>query len=254
MFLYYYGDFIMKNIKLTMSFDGTNFSGYQIQANAHTIEAELTQAIRKITKESIKIIGCGRTDSGVHAYEYIVNFKSNTNIPMQKLPIAINSNTNEAICVEKAEICDDDFHARFSVLEKTYVYRILNSKINNPFERFYAYKYGQPLDIEAMKKACEKFVGTHDFTSHKSLGTDTKTSIRTMFDCHLEKKGNILEIHMTADGFLYNMARTIAGTILNCGNCKISYTDIDDILQSKDRTRAGATLPAHGLFMKYTKY
>ncbi|MFI3227715.1 MAG: tRNA pseudouridine(38-40) synthase TruA [Clostridia bacterium] len=244
----------MRNIKLTLSFDGTNFCGYQIQANAHTIEAELTNAIKKITQENIKIVGCGRTDSGVHAYEYIVNFKTNSNIPCEKLPLAINGNIDDAIVVTNAEVCDDDFHARFSVKEKTYVYRILNAKINNPFERFYAYKYGGELDVQAMKKACAEFVGTHDFTSHKSLGTETKTSVRTIFDCHLEQKDDIIELYMTADGFLYNMARTIAGTILNCGSGKISPSDIPQIIQSKDRKKAGATLPAHGLFMQNTKY
>lgn len=244
----------MTNIKLTLAFDGSDFCGYQIQANAHTIEAELTNAISKITNEKIKIVGCGRTDSGVHAYEYIVNFKTNSNIPIEKLPLAINGNIDKAICVTKAEIVPDDFHARFSVKKKTYVYRILHSKFELPFERFYAYKYGGELSIEAMKEACTFFEGTHDFTSHKSLGTDTKTSVRTMFDCHIECKADIIEIYMTADGFLYNMARTIAGTILNCGSEKILPQDIPEILQNKDRKKAGATLPAHGLFMKYTQY
>lgn len=244
----------MRNIKLLLAFDGTNFSGYQIQENAHTIEAEITSAIEKITREKTKITGCGRTDSGVHAYEYIINFKTNSNIPCEKLPLAINSSVDKAISIISADECDMDFHARFSVLKKTYVYRILNCKIENPFERLYAYKYGGNLDIDSMKKACTFFEGTHDFSSHKSQGTQTKTSIRTIYNCNLVQKGDIIEIEMTADGFLYNMARTISGTILNCGNGKIDPCDIPYILEKKDRKLAGATLPAHGLFMKKTQY
>ncbi|MFI3115719.1 MAG: tRNA pseudouridine(38-40) synthase TruA [Clostridia bacterium] len=244
----------MRNIKLTLSFDGTDFSGYQIQANAHTIEAEIKNSLAHITKEDISIVGCGRTDSGVHAYKYIINFKTNSNISLEKFPLAINGNINKAIVVEKAEECDMDFHARFCVLEKTYVYRILNSKTNIPFERLYTYKYGGELDCEKMSKACEKFVGTHDFTSHKSLGTETKDSIRTIYYCNLERKDDIIEISITANGFLYNMARTIAGTILECGKGKIEPCDIEKIIESKDRRKAGATLPAHGLFMKEIKY
>lgn len=244
----------MRNIKLILSFDGTDFHGYQIQKNAHTIEAELTHAISKITNEDIKIIGCGRTDSGVHAYEYVVNFKTNSKISLEKFPLAINGNINKAISVSCAFEENDDFHARFSTKKKTYVYRILNSKIANPFENRYSYRYGGELDTQKMKQACEKFVGTHDFSSHKSLGTETKTSVRTLFECFIEIKGEIIEITMTADGFLYNMARTIAGTIIKCGSCEIDPQSIDDILSSKDRTKAGPTLPSNGLFMKKTIY
>lgn len=244
----------MKNIRLTMSFDGTDFHGYQIQPNADTIEEELKKVISKLTKENIKIIGCGRTDAGVHAYDYTANFKTNSNIPMEKLPIAINSNIVESISIKKAQIVDDDFHARYSAKTKTYVYRICNNKIISPFDVRYACKHGGTLDIKQMEKACKMFVGTHDFDSHRSVGTDIKNTIRTMQECYLEQNGDILQICMTANGFLYNMARTISGTILYCGMGKIAPQDIHKILESKDRTKAGPTLEAKGLFMKTTTY
>lgn len=244
----------MKNIALKIAYDGTDFHGWQIQKNAHTIEQELTTVLNKLTKENIKVLGCGRTDTGVHAYEYVLNFKTNSNIPVEKLPDAINSNAHEDISVLSAYIMNDDFHARFSAVRKTYVYRLLNSKNRNPFENRYAYRYGGQLDFEKIQQACSFFIGEHDFSSHKSKGTDTKTSVRTMYDCKATKIGDIIEIEMTANGFLYNMARTIAGTILQCGIGKIEPCSIPEILKSLDRTKSGATLPANGLFMKYTEY
>ncbi len=244
----------MRNIKITFSFDGSDFHGYQIQPNAHTIESEITNALMKITKEDIKLIGCGRTDAGVHALKYIANFKTNSKITCDKLPIALNSNISDTISISLAEDVSEDFHSRYCVLKKTYVYRIHNSKIRQPFIDKYVYKYGGELDFELMKQASKEFIGTHDFSSHKSLGTETKTSVRTMFDCNIEKIGDIIEITMTADGFLYNMARTIAGTILFCGQKKINPNDIAFILENKDRKLSGPTLQAKGLFMKDIEY
>lgn len=244
----------MRNIRLTLAFDGSNFHGYQIQKNAHTIEAELMHAITKITQEDVKIIGCGRTDTGVHALSYTVNFKTNSKISVEKFPTAINGNIHSDIAVVKAEEAPDDFHARFSAREKTYVYRILNSKIPNPFLDKHVHRYGGKLDYSKMQSACGFFIGEHDFSSHKSLGTETATSIRNMIDCYITKNDDLIEIYMTANGFLYNMARTIAGTILCCGNGSINPLDIPCIIESKNRELAGATLPARGLFMMGTKY
>lgn len=244
----------MKNIRLDLSYDGTEFHGFQIQQNAHTIEAELQNALRVLTHEDIKIIGCGRTDAGVHALHYVVNFHSDTNIPLDKLVLAINSHIHKSISVFRASYVSNDFHARFDILEKTYVYRILNSKIRDPFANRYVHRFGGELDIIKMREACSFFIGTHDFASHKSLGTPTKDDIRTIIDMKINEIGNIIEIEMTADGFLYNMARTIAGTILDCGTSKIEPIQILDILASKNRSFAGATLPACGLFMKNTVY
>lgn len=244
----------MRNIVLKIAFDGTDFHGWQIQKNAYTIEEEITKVLQKLTKEEIKIYGCGRTDTGVHALEYILNFKTNSNIPIEKLPDAINSNMHKDISVYEAREENDEFHSRFSAKSKTYVYRIINSKHSIPFENRFAYKYGGKLDIKEMEKACKEFIGEHDFASHKSKGTETKTTIREMYDCKIVQKDDIIEIEMTANGFLYNMARTIAGTILDCGIGKIKSEDIKGILKSKDRTKAGATLVAKGLFMKKTIY
>lgn len=244
----------MRNIKLELSYDGTSFHGFQIQQNAHTIEAEITNALRIVLHEDIKIIGCGRTDTGVHALHYVVNFETSTNITAEKLVLAINSQLNRAISVFKASDVHEDFHARYDIAEKTYVYRILNSKIRDPFIDNFVYRYGGELDVKKMKQACVYFKGKHDFSSHKSQGTDTKTSVRTMYDIKVTQEGHIIEIEMTANGFLYNMARTIAGTILECGTSKIKPANVPQILLSKNRINAGATLPAKGLFMKHTKY
>ena len=244
----------MRNIALKLSFDGTDFHGYQIQKNAHTIESEITNALKKLTNENIKIVGCGRTDSGVHAYEYFINFKTESKIPVEKFPDAINANINSDISIIKAYIMPDNFHARFSTIKKTYVYRILNRKARDPFEKRFSHKYGGEIDFSKIEQGAKEFIGTHDFSSHKSKGTETKTSIRTIFDCYATKNQDIIEIYITADGFLYNMARTISGTLLDCGTGKTNLEEIKQILESLDRKKAGPTLPANGLFMKKTIY
>jgi len=240
----------MNNIALTLCFDGTNYHGWQSQKNAVTVCDTLRFAIRELTGEDIPLIGCGRTDSGVHAKLYVANFRSETKIPPDRLPFAINSQLPDDISVASASIVPDSFHSTFSCTKKEYTYIIYTSKIRNPFFKNRAYQYPCALSAEKMSLAAKKFEGTHDFSSVRSLGTDVKSTVRTINWCTVEPRADgLIAISMAADGFLYNMARTIAGTLLLVGNGCLSPDDIPVILQSGNRSLSGPTLPPEGLYL-----
>lgn len=244
----------MKNIKLVVEYDGTNYCGWQRQINAVSIEDKLRKAIEGILREEVKIVGSSRTDAGVHAKGQVVNFFTEATIPTERLSNAINSKLPPDIAVLEAEEVDLDFHSRYSCKGKRYSYTILNRKMPSPIYRNYAAHCSHELDFLKMKRAGEHFLGTKDFTAFKSTGSSAKTSVRTINYIEVTKEEDFIKIFIEADGFLYNMVRIIAGTLIDVGRNKIYVEDIPDIINSKDRNRAGKTAPAQGLCLEKIYY
>lgn len=239
----------MKNIALRIMFDGSNYHGWQVQKSDTTVAGTLESVLSRICEHPVKINGCGRTDAGVHAERYCANYKTSSNIPDDRLPLAINSLLPDDISVQSAMQVPDDFDSNLSCVKKEYTYRIFNSRIRDPFYSKRAYFYPQTLDIEVMKKAATHFVGTHDFAAVRSVGTETKTTIRTIFWYEIEKMETLIEMRACADGFLYNMARAMVGTLLYVSEGKIAPDDLPHLLEKKDRRLTGPTVPPEGLYM-----
>lgn len=244
----------MRNIKLILQYDGTNYCGWQRQKNAKTVQQTLEDAIYSIVKEDIKVIGCSRTDSGVHAKQYVANFFTNTNIPDDKLKFAINTKLPEDIVVLNSEEVSLDFHSRYNCKGKTYVYTVLNRDVPEALYRDYMYHFPRKLNVENMAKATKYIIGKHDFKAFKSQGSSVKTSIRTITDFHITKDNEIIKFSITGDGFLYNMVRIIVGTFLDVGVGKIRPEYIKYILEMKDRLNAGKVVPAKGLCLEKVFY
>lgn len=244
----------MRNIKLTIEYDGKGFNGWQKQPNKLNIQGEIERAIYNITKEEVDLIGSGRTDAGVHALGQVANFKTNSEISIEKLPLAINSQLKNSIVIKEAEEVDERFHSRYNAKHKTYRYIINNSKCGTAIYRNLEYSYPFKLDAEKMKQASKYFEGEHDFKAFKSSGTSSKNSVRTIYKAIVKQEGEKIIIELTGNGFLYNMVRIISGTLLDVGLGKIRPEEIPEIIESKDRQRAGKTLPAHGLYLVEVKY
>ena len=244
----------MRNIKLTIEYDGKDFYGWQKQPNKLNIQGEIEKAIYNITKEEVDLIGSGRTDAGVHALGQIANFKTNSNISIEKLPLAINSQLKNSIIIKKAEVVDERFHSRYNAKQKTYRYIINNSQCGTAIYRNLEYCFPIELDVEKMKEATKYFEGEHDFKAFKSSGTSGKNSVRTIYKAIVKKEGERIIIELTGNGFLYNMVRIISGTLLEVGMGKIAPDEIENIIESKDRQKAGKTLPAHGLYLVEVLY
>ncbi len=244
----------MRNIKLTIEYDGKCYNGWQKQPDKLNIQGEIEKAIYNITKEKVELIGSGRTDAGVHALGQVANFKTNSNIPIEKIPLAINSQLKSSIIIKSAEEVDERFHSRYNAKHKTYRYIINNSKTGTALYRNLQYCFPIKLDVEKMKEASKFFEGEHDFKAFKSSGTSAKNSVRTIYKAVVKEEGENIIIELTGNGFLYNMVRIISGTLLDVGLGKINPSEIPDIINSKDRQRAGKTLPAHGLYLVEVLY
>ena len=244
----------MRNIKLVIEYDGKGFNGWQKQPDKLNIQGEIEKAIYNITKEKVELIGSGRTDAGVHALGQVANFKTNSNIPIEKIPLAINSQLKSSIIIKSAEEVDERFHSRYNAKHKTYRYIINNSKTGTALYRNLQYCFPIKLDVEKMKEASKFFEGEHDFKAFKSSGTSAKNSVRTIYKAVVKEEGENIIIELTGNGFLYNMVRIISGTLLDVGLGKINPSEIPDIINSKDRQRAGKTLPAHGLYLVEVLY
>jgi tRNA pseudouridine38-40 synthase len=246
----------MRNIKLTIEYDGTNYQGWQKQKDidVKTIQETLERAISLLTNEEIKVQGSSRTDAGVHAKGFIANFKTTTNIPEAKYREAINFRLPNDIAIIKSEEVEEDFNARYNAKGKTYSYTIINREIYPSIGRQYMYHVKKPLNIEAMKEACKHFLGTKDFISFMSSGSSVKTTIRTIEDLHIEKDNDIIKIYVTGDGFLYNMVRIIVGTLIMVGRDSIKPENVKDIIEAKDRKKAGICVPAQGLTLEKVFY
>jgi len=240
---------VMRNIAVYLMFDGSRYHGWQVQKADVTVAGTLEAALSKLCGHQVKVHGCGRTDAGVHAERYCFNFKSSTNIPPERLPLALNSFLPHDIAAQCAIYAPDDFDSNLSCIKKEYTYRILSSRIRDPFYTNRAHFYPQVLDITAMRSAARHFVGTHDFAAVRSVGTETKTTVRTVYWYEVENPGHAIELRACANGFLYNMARAMAGTLIYVSEGKIDPDEIPDLLAAKDRRLTGPTLPPGGLYL-----
>lgn len=244
----------MRNIKLIIEYDGKSFNGWQKQPNKLNIQGEIEKAIGEITGEEIDLIASGRTDAGVHSLGQTANFKTNSNIPIEKFPIAINSKLKKSIVIKSAEEVEERFHSRYSVKSKKYRYTINTSQYGSAIYRDMEYHFPFELDVQKMQEAAKYFEGEHDFKAFKASGTSSKSSIRTIFKAEVIKNEDRVYIELTGSGFLYNMVRIISGTLIDVGTGKIDPQEIKNIIESKDRTKAGKTLPARGLCLIEVNY
>ncbi len=244
----------MQNLALEITFCGTQYHGWQIQKNAVTVQEALTDAIERITGSRPSLTGCSRTDAGVHALSYITNFYSDTAIPPDKLPLALNTVLPGDIRAVGCKAVADDFHARFSASSKTYIYKAYNSPIANPFYENFAYHFPYDIDFDSMRRATRHFLGRHDFSAFMATGGSQKTTVRNVMRLDAEKEGDLLRFTVTADAYLYNMVRIIAGTLLYVGVGKLAEGDVPDIIQSGDRRKSGITAGAMGLYLAEVSY
>lgn len=246
----------MRNIKLLIEYDGKLYNGWQKQPNKSSIQEEIEKAILRVTGEEVDLIGSGRTDSGVHSLGQVANFKlEKSDLPIEKMAFAINSQLKPQIVILKAEEVDEDFHSRYKAKKKTYKYVINNNLVPSAIYRGLEFHFKDELNIKKMDKGIKYLIGEHDFKSFKSSGNGTKTSIRTIYDAKVYKEENSrVIIEITGSGFLYNMVRIIAGTILDVGIGKIKPEDVKKILEAKNRQEAGKTLPSHALFLVKVEY
>jgi len=230
-------------------YNGTAYHGWQVQKNAVSVAETLRKALTMVCGNAEKLTGCGRTDAGVHAERYVANFHTDSRIPIDRLPFAVNTHTPEDIVVTAAYDVPEAFNAIGSCRKKEYTYRIYNSRIKNPFYVNRAYFYPKHLDETVMDRAARQFDGTHDFRAVRSVGTETRTTVRTVYYCYVNRAGDLLELKVCADGFLYNMVRAITGTVLYAAEGKLTPEDIPAILDAGDRTLAGPTVPPGGLYL-----
>lgn len=244
----------MRNVLLTLKYDGTNYHGWQIQNNAITVQQVLAEALEKITNQPIMPNGCSRTDTGVHANMFCCNFKSDLLIPDKEIVRALNGNLPFDIAVTDCVTVNDDFHARFDCKSKQYVYQIVASPVRNPFYENYALHYKYPIYIDKMNEAAHQLVGKHDFAAFCSAGSSVQSTEREIFSAEFTQDGDILRFSIEGDGFLYNMVRIIVGTMLYVSQGKINKDDISKIILSKKRENAGPTAPAKGLFLNKVNY
>ena len=244
----------MRNIKLTIEYDGKKFNGWQKQPNKPNIQGEIENAIKEITGEEVDLIASGRTDAGVHALGQIANFKINSNIDIEKIPYALNSKLKKSILIKEAEEVEEKFHSRYNAKQKTYRYIINNSKHGTAIYRDLEYHMPIKLNVEKMKQAVKYFEGEHDFKAFKASGTSSKSSVRTIYKAEVIEEREKIKIELTGNGFLYNMVRIIAGTLVDVGLEKIKAEDIPSIIELGERSKAGKTLPAHGLYLVEVKY
>lgn len=243
-----------RNIALRLRYDGSRYHGWQVQKNEISVAQTLEEALTKVCGHPVKAVGCGRTDAGVHALRYCANFRTDCRIPIDRIPLAVNSRLPGDIAVEDAAEAGEDFNAIGSCIKKEYVYKILNSPIRDPFLEKRVCFYPQRLDMELMKAAGAAFEGTHDFRAVRSVGTETKTTVRTVYWCRAEKAGDIIRIAICADGFLYNMCRAMVGTMVYASYGKLLPEEIPALLEKGDRRLTGPTMPPQGLYLNRVWY
>lgn len=244
----------MKRILLVTSYDGTNYCGWQVQKNGETIEGVLNRELSALFKEDIRVIGASRTDSGVHALGNAAVFDTNARMPGEKMSYALNSRLPEDIRIQRSLEVEADFHPRKCACTKYYEYRILNREFELPGERLNTYFYRRPLDEERMSAACAYFLGEHDFKSFCSIHTQAETTVRRVYALDVKREGDLLRIQVSGNGFLYNMVRIIAGTLIQVGSGVREPKDIPSVLAACDRQSAGPTAPARGLTLLGMKY
>lgn len=241
-------------VLLTVAYDGSGYYGWQIQKDFITVQQRVEEGLSALLRRKVEVRGASRTDTGVHAMAQGVVFNEEMTIPVERLPYAVNSFLPDDIVVTGAREVSDSFHPQYSVIDKTYEYKILNAEFRNPKLNRYTDFVRGDLDIEKMQEACQYFIGEHDFKAFCASGSTAKTTVRTIYSLEVEKTGDIICIRVKGSGFLYNMVRIIAGTLVYAGNGKIKPCEIADIIKSGDRTRAGKTLAPNGLTLMEVHY
>lgn len=244
----------MKRVKLVVAYDGANYHGWQVQDNGITIEEVLNRTISELVQEDIKVIGASRTDAGVHACGNVAVFDTESRIPGDKFSFALNQRLPEDIRIQESCEVDADFHPRYADTVKTYEYNILNRRFELPTKRLYAAFCYYPMDIERMNQAAAYLVGEHDFKSFCSAGAQVQTTVRTIYAVNVTKADDMVHIRITGNGFLYNMVRIIAGTLMQVGTGLMEPEQVKEILEARDRSKAGPTAVAKGLTLVEIRY
>ena len=245
----------MRNIKLLIEYDGTNYQGWQVQPRGPTIQGTLEEKLRLLTREPIQVFGSGRTDSGVHALAQVAHFKTQSQIDIGSMQRALNSLLPPDIVIQKIEEVDEGFHARRHSKSKIYEYRILNRSLRSAFHLGYVWHIPQRLDLMEMKKATTHLIGEHDFSAFRTVGSPTRTTVRRVIRAEWKRgRDGLVRFEIEANGFLKQMVRSIIGTLVEIGKGKLDAAEFRKILDSKDRKKAGPTAPAQGLFLKEVKY
>ena len=243
-----------RNLKITIAFCGTAYHGFQVQKNAFTVCEAFQDAVENVMGIRYDVKGCSRTDTGVHAKMYCMSMKCESAIPCDKLLLALNSYLPDDIAVLAVENVRDDFHARYSCTGKEYVYTILNSRVKDPFSPRLSYRFGYNLDVDMLAREAGCFVGTHDFAAFQSAGSDIDDTTRTIYSFNVTREGDCIHFTVRGDGFLYNMVRIMVGTLVFIGMGRIDPGTIPEIIASRDRSRAGKTMPAQGLCLNRVFY
>ena len=238
-----------RNIALALSYTGTAYHGWQVQKNAVSVAETLEKALASVVCHPVKVTGAGRTDAGVHAQRYVANFRTTSGIPVERLPLAVNTRLPDDISVRRATVVPDRFNAIGSCHKKEYTYKIYNSRIRDPFFVNRVWFYPKLLDETIMARAAAQMVGTHDFAAVRSVGTQTRTTVRTVHYFEIQRQGDLIECRVCADGFLYNRVRAMVGTCVYAAEGKLDPAEIPGILDSRNRTLAGPTAPPDGLYM-----
>ena len=244
----------MRNIRLLIEYDGTNYAGWQWQKNAITIQETLSKAIEQVIQEKVAIYGAGRTDAGVHALGQVANFNTTSIIPSERLIRAINFYLPRDITIKDAADVPESFHAQYCAVSKVYQYTLSNDWVRTSLNRDFCYVCGFQLDMDKMTNAAQYLIGTHDFTSFTTRALQEKNRIRTVKRMEIKKEGKYIYFTVEADGFLYNMVRSIVGTLIEVGRGKIAVENVKDILDARNRNLAGPTAPAKGLCLMEVKY
>ena len=245
----------MRNIKLLIEYDGTNYQGWQVQPRDPTIQGTLEEKLRLLTREPIQVFGSGRTDSGVHALAQVAHFKTQSQMNIGSIQRALNSLLPPDIVIQKIEEVDEGFHARRHSKSKIYEYRILNRSLRSAFHLGYVWHIPQKLDLMEMKKATTHLIGEHDFSAFRTVGSPTRTTVRRVIRAEWKRgRDGLVRFEIEANGFLKQMVRSIIGTLVEIGKGKLDAAEFRKILDSKDRKKAGPTAPAQGLFLKEVKY
>ena len=244
----------MKRILMTLSYDGTAYHGWQIQPNGITVQEVVQNSLEKILGVNTAVSGWSRTDAGVHAREFCCHFDCDDKIPDSAFLRGLNAVLPNDIAVKDCKEVENDFHARYNAKGKTYVYRILNSNIKDPFLSRYTWQIERPLNTDKMNEFCKEIVGTHDFYAFSSSARTVTDTVRTVNECYVEKNGDVVSLIVSGNGFLYNMVRIIAGTAVEFSNGRISKTDIAEAFSTKDRNKLGLTAPPQGLILNKVHY
>lgn len=244
----------MRNLKITIAYDGTRYHGFQVQKNALSVCQVFQDAVEKVMGSRHDVKGCSRTDTGVHAAEYVLSMRCGSAIPADKLVLALNRYLPGDIAVLRVEEARLDFHARYSCTGKEYVYRVRNSRIKDPFSPNLSYRFGYTLDVDMLAGEAGDFVGTHDFAAFQSAGSDVVDTVRTIRSFTVRREGENVLFTVCGDGFLYNMVRIMVGTLLYIAMGRLEPGCIPGILASRDRSLAGKTMPACGLILNRVFY